>query len=147
MRLSHALLSFILLTTLLASSARGGIVENVRYALAQNNPAAAEAELDSYRSQRGIDPEYLEGYAWLARAAFDAGQYDSAAAYAKQTKALALEILKQRPLDAEPHLPLALGAAIEVQSQLLVARGQRTQATALLQSAMRTYGATSLRDR
>ena len=50
--------------------------------------------------------------------------------YAKQTKALALEQLKQRPLDAEPHLPIGLGAAIEVQSQVLAARGQRDQAVA-----------------
>ena len=49
------------------------------------------------------------------------GQYDQAAAYAKETKTLALEQLKQRPLDAEPHLPLALGAALEVQSQVLAA--------------------------
>ena len=60
---------------------------------------------------------------------------------------LALELLKQRPLDADPHLPIALGAALEVQSQVLVARGQRTQAVALLQSALRTYGNTSIHDR
>ena len=58
-----------------------------------------------------------------------------------------MDLLKQRPLDAEPHLPQALGAAIEVQSQVLAARGQRTQAAALLQAALRTYGATSIRER
>jgi thiol-disulfide isomerase/thioredoxin len=83
----------------------------------------------------------------VGRAALDQSQYDQAAAYAKQTKALALEELKKRPLDAEPHLPLALGAALEVQSQVMAARGQRTQAIALLQSALRTYGSTSIHDR
>src|SRR6202008_2560863 len=58
-----------------------------------------------------------------------------------------LEQLKQRSLDAEPHLPLALGAALEVQSQVLAARGQKAQAVALLQSALRTYGNTSIHDR
>ncbi|HZQ96429.1 MAG TPA: TlpA family protein disulfide reductase [Candidatus Sulfotelmatobacter sp.] len=124
-----------------------GIVENVRIALAQNNFAAAEAQLASYRSQRGVDPAYVEAYSWIARAAFDQAQYDQAAAYARQTKALALEQLKQRPLDAEPHLPLALGAAFEVESQALVARGQRTQAMSLLRSALRAYGTTSIHDR
>jgi tetratricopeptide (TPR) repeat protein len=138
------LLTCILLT---AVSAWAGIVENVRYLLAQNNFAAAEAQLASYRSQRGTDPEYLEAYSWLARAALDAGQYDQAAAYAKETKALALEQLKTRALDAEPDLPLALGAALEVQSQVLAARGQKSQAIALLQSALRTYGSTSIHDR
>jgi len=130
-----------------AVTASAGIVENVRYLLAQNNFTAAESQLDSYRSQRGVDGEYLDAFSWLGRAALDQGQYDQAAAYAKQTKTLALEELKKRPLDAEPHLPLALGAALEVQSQVMVARGQRTQVIALLQSAMRTYGSTSIHDR
>jgi thiol-disulfide isomerase/thioredoxin len=124
-----------------------GIVDNVRYLLAQNNLAAAEAQLAAYRSQRGTDPEYLEAYSWLARTSLDAGQYDQAAAYAKETRTLAVEQLKARPLDAEPHLPLALGAAVEVQAQVLAARGQKTQAIALLQTALRTYGNTSIHDR
>lgn len=131
----------------LASAASAGIVDNVRIALMQNNFSAAEAELNSYRTQRGVDAEYLDAYSWLARAALDERQYDQAAAYAKQTKTLAIEQLKNRPLDAEPHLPLALGAALEVQAQVLAARGQRTEAIALLQSALRTYSATSIHDR
>lgn len=142
----YRILIFIALL-LTASASWGGIVDNVRYALAQNNFAAAQAQLDSYRSQRGVDGEYLEAYSWLARAAFDQQQYDQAASYAKQAKTEAVELLKQRPLDAEPHLPLALGAALEVQSQVLAARGQKTQAIALLQSALQTYGNTSIRDR
>jgi len=138
---------FFLSILLCATACWAGIVDNVRYALAQNNFSAAEAQLDSYRSERGADAEYVEAYSWLARAAFDAGQYDQAAAYAKQTKLLALEQLKKRGLDAEPHLPLALGAALEVQSQVLAARGQKVQGIALLQSALRTYGNTSIHDR
>lgn len=137
-----------LISILLTSSASwAGIVENVRFALSQNNFAGAEAQLDSYRNQRGADAEYLEAYSWMGRAALDQGQYDQAAAYAKQTKALTLDLLKQRSLDAEPHLPLALGAALEVQSQVLAARGQKAQAITLLQAALRTYGNTSIHDR
>lgn len=132
---------------LTASAAWAGIVDNVRVALLQDNFSAAEAELNSYRSQQGITAEYLEAYSWLGRAALDQRQYDQAAAYAKQTKTLVLEQLKQRPLDADAHLPAALGAALEVQSQVLAARGQRTQAIALLQAALRTYGNTSIHDR
>ena len=98
-------------------------------------------------ASRESTAEYLEAYSWMGRAALEQGQYDQAAAYAKQTKTLVLEQLKQRSLDAEPHLPIALGAALEVQSQVLAARGQRTQAVALLQSALRTYGNTSIHDR
>ena len=138
---------FLICILLAASAAWAGIVENVRYALAQNNFQAAEAQLDSYRNQRGANAEYLDAYSWLGRAALDQGQYEQAVAYAKQTKTMAVDQLKQRPLDAEPHLPLALGAAFEVEAQTMAARGQRTQAVALLQSALRTYGNTSIKAR
>ena len=132
---------------LLTASAWAGVVDDVRLALARNNFSAAESVLNSYRSQQGVNPEYLEAYSWMARVALDQGQYDQASAYAKQTKSFVLEQLKQRSLDSDPHLPIALGAALEVQSQALAARGQRTQAVALLQSALRTYGNTSIHDR
>lgn len=137
----------VLISVLLTATAWAGIVDNVRIALARNNFSAAESALDSYRGQLGVTPEYLEAYSWMGRAALDQGQYDQAAAYAKQTKSLAVEQLKQHPLDSESHLPIALGAALEVQSQVLAARGQRTQAITLLQAALRTYGNTSIHDR
>jgi thiol-disulfide isomerase/thioredoxin len=141
------LLRILLASLLLTASAWAGVVDDVRLALARNNFSAAESVLNSYRSQQGVNPEYLEAYSWMARVALDQGQYDQASAYAKQTKSFVLEQLKQRSLDSDPHLPIALGAALEVQSQTLAARGQRTQAVALLQSALRTYGNTSIHDR
>jgi thiol-disulfide isomerase/thioredoxin len=135
------------LLLVLVAPAWAGVVEEVRTALAQNSFSAAEALLNSYRARNGVTPEYVEAYSWMGRAALNARDYDQAAAYAKQTSALTREQLKRRPLDAEPHLPLALGAAIEVESQTLVARGQRAQAIAVLQSALHTYGSTSIRAR
>ena len=140
-------LRILLISILLTATAWAGIVDNVRFALAENNFSAAESALNSYRSQQGVTAEYLEAYSWLGRTALDQGQYDQAAAYAKQTKGLVLEQLKQRSLDADTHLPIALGAALEVQSQVLAERGQRMQAVALLQAALRTYGNTSIHDR
>jgi thiol-disulfide isomerase/thioredoxin len=132
---------------MLTACAWAAIVDDVRTALAQNNFSQAESELNSYRNQRGVTPEYVEAYSWMARQALAAGDNERAAAYAKQTKMLAIEQLKQRPLDAEPHLPTALSAALEVQAQSLAARGQRMQAVALLQNALQTYGKTSIRAR
>ncbi|HTY83614.1 MAG TPA: tetratricopeptide repeat protein [Silvibacterium sp.] len=137
----------LLIPILFVVSAWAGIVDNVRYALVQGNVSAAEAQLQAYRGQRGVDPEYLEAYSWLARAALDQHDYTQAAQYAHETRMLATEQLRRRSLDAEPHLPTALGAAYEVESQVLAARGERTQAIALLQSALRTYGDTSIHDR
>jgi thiol-disulfide isomerase/thioredoxin len=131
----------------LATPAWAGVVEDVRTSLAQNNFGAADSYLNSYRARNGVTPEYVEAYSWMARTALNAHNYDQAAAYAKQTSTLVQDQLKQRPLDAEPRLPLALGAAIEVQAQTLAARGQHTQAVAVLQTALRTYGSTSIRAR
>jgi len=143
----NILLRKLLILVALIPPAWAGIVEDVRTALSQNNFSAADSFLNSYRARSGVTPEYIEAYSWMARAALSAREYDQAAAYAKQTRTLAAEQLKQRPLDAEPRLPLALGAAIEVQAQTLVARGQRTQAITVLQAAIRAYGATSIRER
>jgi thiol-disulfide isomerase/thioredoxin len=140
-------LRILLVSVLLTASAWAGIVDEVRIALMQNNFSGAESALNSYRNQQGVTAEYLEAYSWMARAALDQRQYDQATAYAKQTQTQVQELLKQRSLDAEPHLPLALGAALEVRAQALVAQGQRTQAVALLQAALRTYASTSIHDR
>jgi thiol-disulfide isomerase/thioredoxin len=115
--------------------------------LSQNNFSAAEAALSSYRGQQGVTTEYLEAYSWLGRAALEQRQYDQADNYAKQTQVQVVELLKKRPLDADAHLPIALGAALEVRAQAMAARGQRTQAIELLQSALRAYGKTSIQAR
>jgi thiol-disulfide isomerase/thioredoxin len=131
----------------LVISASAGIVEDVRRALAQNSFSTAESELKAYRAQNGVTGEYAEAYSWLARSALTGQNYEQSEAYAKETKALVAELLKQRSLDAEPHLPIALGAAIEVQAQTLAAQGKHAQAIATLQTALRTYGNTSIRAR
>ena len=137
----------LLLLIVLVTPAWAGIVEDVRGALAENSFTAADLYLKAYRTKNGITPEYVEAYSWMGRAALAARNYDQAADYAKQTKALALEELKQRALDAEPHLPTALGAAIEVEAETLAARGQRSQAIEVLQTALHTYGGTTIRAR
>ena len=138
---------FLTVSLLAATRAWAGIIDDVRVSLSQNNLSAAESQLKSYRNAQGVTPEYLEAYSWLGRAALEQHDYAHAAAYAKETKTLVLEQLKQLPLDSETHLPIALGAAYEVQSQALAAQGQRTQAVALLRTALQTYGKTSIQAR
>src|SRR5262249_20579669 len=84
---------------------------------------------------------------WLGRGALAAKSYDRADAYAADTRKLALELLKQRKLDAEPHLPLALGASIEVQAHVLAARSQTSEAMRFLRQELETYFNTSIRTR
>jgi len=132
------------LVLLLSFPAFGGIVDDVRVALSQNNLTTAESELNAYQSQRGTTPEYLEALSWMGRAALEQQQYSQAAQYAKRIHTLAVQQLKNRKLDAEPHLPIALGAALEVEAQTLAAQGKKAQGVALLRSALVTYGNTSI---
>src|SRR6202167_1697606 len=132
---------------LLAISAFATIVTDVETAMSHGNFPLAEAMLQSYRSQRGVTPEYLEAISWLARGDLMTRQFDKADVNAKETEKLAAQSLATRPLDAEPHLPLALGAAIEVEAQVLTANGDRSGALALLRKDLVTYRATSIRTR
>jgi thiol-disulfide isomerase/thioredoxin len=134
--------------------AQADVVGDVRAQLAQNSFSAAESELSTYKAQQGVTPEYLEALSWMARAAVATRQWDQAAAYATETRTLAEQQLAttKHKLDAEPHLPIALGAAYEVLAQSLVRDGtapksQQAKAVALLRSALARYGNTSIRAR
>jgi thiol-disulfide isomerase/thioredoxin len=83
----------------------------------------------------------------MARASLASHQPHQADTYAKQTESLSRQMLAKRPLDAEPHLPIALGAALEVQAQVLAARGETAQAVAQLRRSVETYRNTSIRAR
>jgi len=132
---------------LLAVAALAGVVTDVQQVMSQGNFALAEALLQSYRTQRGVTPEYLEALSWLARGELYTRQFEKAEANVQETKRLALAELKKRPLDAEPHLPIGLGAAVEVEAELMMVKGQRGDALAFLQQQLAIYRTTSIRTR
>lgn len=131
----------------LSSFSFAGITDDVLQALERNSASAAESELRSYRARQGVTPDYLEALSWMARASLASRQFDRADAYARQTESWSRQLLAKRPLDAEPHLAVALGAALEVQAQVLAARGETAQAIALLRRSVVTYRNTSIRAR
>jgi len=110
-------------------------------------PQAAQSLLKQYRDSRGITPEYLEAYSWLGRYALVNRDYATAEKLAQQTYDMCVDQLKLRPVDAEPHLPTALGAAIEVRGQALAAEGHRAAAKSYLLAEEKKYGTTSIADR
>jgi thiol-disulfide isomerase/thioredoxin len=132
---------------LLAVTAVASVVTDVETAMSHSNFPLAEAILQSYRSKNGVTPEFLEAASWLARGNLITRQFDKADAHAKETEQLAVEALAKRNLDDEPHLPTALGAAIEVEAQVLTANGDRTGALALLRKDLAAYRNTSIRTR
>jgi len=128
----------------LALAAGGNIVMAVRMAAEAHNFTLGEQEIQSYRAARGVTPEMIEALAWLARGALDAQQLDRADGYVAETRKLIVEQLAKRGVDQDPHLPLALGAAIEVHAQVLAARGESMEAVAFLRKELAAYRTTSV---
>jgi len=127
--------------------ARADLIIDVRTHLAQNSFAAAEAELQDYKARNGATPDYLEALSWVARYETSASQWDKAATHAAEVRTLSERQLAKRKLDAEPHLPTALGAAYEVQAQAMAQKGQKEAAIRLLRAALAKYAATSIAPR
>jgi thiol-disulfide isomerase/thioredoxin len=91
--------------------------------------------------------DQIEAQSLEARALLRSHDYARASAEAQKVYALATTELKRRPLDREPKLPLALGAAIEVEAQSMSAQGSRSGAVAYLQGELKKYYSTSIRAR
>jgi thiol-disulfide isomerase/thioredoxin len=132
---------------LVKSAAFGAIIPDVRTAIARNDFDAAGRHLQQYRASNGVTSEFLEALSWMGRGSLAANLLDKAEEFAAETHQLSLEQLKRRPLDAENHLPIALGAAIEVKAQVLAKRNQLSESIAFLNRELETYRATSIRTR
>jgi len=91
--------------------------------------------------------DQIEAQSLEARALLRSHDYARASAEAEKVYALATAEMKRRPLDKEPKLPLALGAAIEVEAQAMSAQGSRTGAVTYLQGELKKYYTTSIRAR
>jgi thiol-disulfide isomerase/thioredoxin len=138
-------LLFLLAVSKIIASAQ--IIGDVRDAIAQQDFPHGERYIETYRAKNGVTPEMLEALSWLARGALTAKQYAAAEKYAVETRKLALGQLAKRKLDEERHLPIALGASIEVHAQVLAATGERGEAVAFLRRELTTYRDTSLAPR
>lgn len=133
-----------------AVSVFGGIVDDVKLAISRNQFTAAEQMIAAREmAQDGASPETIEALSWLGRGAAAAKRWTDAERYSKQTfQAVAVQMARQGgQLDRESHLPLALGAAIEVTAQIFLARGERDQAVRYLDSQVKAFSQTSVRMR
>jgi thiol-disulfide isomerase/thioredoxin len=123
------------------------VVAYVQMALRHGDLASASALVDQYRRLNGDTPEALEAFSWVARGELAAGDTDKAIKEAEEIEQICTASLGTRNMDAEPHLPLALGAAYEVQAEALLEGHKRAEALQVLQSAIRKWHGTSLVDR
>jgi thiol-disulfide isomerase/thioredoxin len=140
-------LSILLMFAFAAASSAQDLVKDVRLAIDDKNLTLADDLVKRYKATKGATPEMIEAESWLARGALGLRQLDRAEIYAAQVQKLALAQLSRRKLDAEPHLPLALGASIEVQAGVMAARGERGEAVLFLQRELKTYWTSSMRAR
>jgi len=123
------------------------MVDTVRSYLAQHNFDAAERQVREYQAHSGVTPELAVAVSWMARGELDARNYPRADAYAAETRKLSEALLHKRKLDAEPLLPIALGASIEVHAQALAAQGGRSEAVAFLRDQSKLFAGTSITER
>jgi len=136
-------LFFILTVTASAAT----LVDNVRESIARNDLPRASEMIRSYRASKGVTPEAVEALSWMARAELAQKDLVQADKYAQETYKLSQDQLKTHPLLRDPNLQVAIGAAIEVEANILVTRGQRADAVTYLQEQLKTYYATPLRPR
>jgi len=146
-RLVTASLLILAATVSPARAQSPSLIRSVRDALAKQDFPAAEQLIATERRARGVTPEVLEAHSWLGRGALAAQRWERADTYARETYTLAQAALKGRPIDQEPHLPIALGAAIEVQAQVAAHQGARTEAVAMLQKELAVHRVDSLAKR
>lgn len=122
------------------------LVAEVRAVIATGDIDRAEALLVSRRAGRAPIPEDAAAVSWLARASLGVNQLDRASRYAADAKATATAILGPARLQDGP-LAIAIGAAIEVQAQVLAARGDRAAALDLLADALEAWADTPIHKR
>ena len=120
------------------------IVDLVRDEIAKGDFREAEALARRDMRAIGRTPLAIEAFSWLGRGTLAAKQYDVAMTYASRAYEMVEEQLKTRQLDAEPHLPIALGAAIEVQALALAGQNRRSEGLMLLQREIERFKNTSI---
>ena len=120
------------------------IVLYVQAALQNRDLVQASALVAQYRRLNGDTPEALEALSWLARGQLAFGRPEEADKEAAEIERSVTAALATRSLDQEPHLPIALGAAYEIQAELLNAAHKKTEAVALLENEMHRWRGTSI---
>jgi thiol-disulfide isomerase/thioredoxin len=124
------------------------LIESVRrMAWAHENDQATALIESSRKTHDTASPEWLAAVSWLARGSSFVKNWDRAEQYATEAYDGSVAALKKRKLDADKHLPTALGAAIEVLSHTYDAQGRRSEAVAFLSEQSETYAGTSIRTR
>jgi len=127
--------------------AQTALLDQVRASNTRGDFATADRLIDNYRQRFGTNSELALAISWQARAALALKKLDIAESYADRAWDVSLQLLKTRKLDAEPMVPLALGASMEVHAQVMAQRGETSSAVGFLETERRKYLGTSIIER
>ena len=116
--------------------AAAAVISDVRFKLSAGDLSSAEALAEDYRAANGTNSEYAAAVSWLARGAMVLGKTDAAARYLDETKALTSGLLKTKSVEDDHFLETAVGTSIEVEAQMMAARGDRGRAFAFLEAEL-----------
>jgi thiol-disulfide isomerase/thioredoxin len=124
-------------------------VSGIRNKLSAGDLLSAESILEVHRAKNGEDGAHLLGLSWLARGALLLGEPDKARRYATDVRACCADrIALGADLAKDRDLETALGAAIEVEAQLIQrAQGARAAAEYVRGELAQVKGPVALRSR
>ena len=128
----------------LAAAQTSVIVAQVQGAVDAGDFTTAKRQLSLYRDGLGVTPEYIEALSWIGRGELKRAHPGAAEDNALEVRKLCEAELTHRKLDAEGHLPIALGASIEVEANVRAQQGQRDQAVLYLQDELKRWRGTSI---
>jgi thiol-disulfide isomerase/thioredoxin len=111
----------------------------VRMKLSAGDLLSGEQAVEEYKRTKGVDPDYLDAVGWLARGAMLLGKPDLAERYVAE--------LRREIRDEKEDTIVPLGAAIEVEGKLKLAREGRGAAVKFLDGELAHAKDVSLRSR
>lgn len=117
-------------------------VSGLRNKLSAGDLLSAESILEVHREKYGEDGPWLAGLGWLARGALLLGDTAKARAYAADVRRACIARLDTLPLEKNHDVEGPLGAAIEVQAQLLERQRGTKAAAAFVRSELAAGGGT-----
>ncbi len=122
-----------------AAARAGDLTRLVRLKISAGDLLTGEAAVEEYRRTKGLDAEALDAVGWLARGALLLGRSDRAAAHVAELRAA---------IPGEtPEVVVPLGAAVEVEGKLLLAREGRGASLRFLEEELARAKDPALRSR
>jgi len=142
-----SIVAAVIACTLAPACLWASFADDVHALVAHGELTTADRLVRAAQSQAGPNSEVAAAMSWLARGALAAKQLDRADAYASETRKLSQSLLGMRRIDADPWLPTAVGASIEVHADVLAARGEIPEALMYLREQLQAWRGTSLEER